>query len=267
MSALPPKADIEKGLQAVAHTQAIGGRMSEAGHQWISLHRVRFPSAISALERKFSAPLLPECWRFCPSLKVGNDDLPTFISHTWGGLGIYDDRNAAEAMVAAAQQHLPFLSETVEQWHALLLPFAHRGSVNWRGTVQDGLAIRPTSQKPEGPLVVITSAGFNSLRSDQRPRFVRFNRGVQDVIKFYGQAAGNLRRDVFVGDFDRRDGFTVSLWRDDKAMMEGAYHEGKHRALMDQSRDGSLFDRSSFTRTRLVSSCGSWDGNPLSDAV
>ena len=239
--------------------------MSEADHQWISLHRVRFPSAISAIERKFSAPLLPECWRFCPSLRLSEDDLPTFKSDIWGGLGIYDNRSAAEAMVTAAQQHLPFLSETVEQWHALLLPFAHRGAVNWSGTVQDGLAIRTTPQKPEGLSVVITSAGFNSLRPDQRPRFVRFNRGIRDVIKFYSQAEGNLRRDVFVGEFDRRDGFTVSLWQDDKAMIKGAYHDGSHRTLMDQSRDGSLFDRSSFTRTRLISSNGSWDGNPLSE--
>jgi hypothetical protein len=241
--------------------------MSDGAHQWISLHRVRFPSAISALERKFSAPSLPECWRFCPSLLVGEDDLPTYKSDIWGGLGIYDDRSAAEAMVSAAEQHLPFLSETVEQWHALLLPFAHRGAVNWRGTVQDGVAIRTASEKPEGPLAVITSAGFNSLGRDQYPRFARFNRGIQDVIKFYGQAAGNLRRDVFAGEFDRRDSFTVTLWRDDKAMLHAAYHEGSHRTLMDQSRDGSFFDRSSFTRARLIASSGSWDGNPLSDKV
>ena len=241
--------------------------MSEIDHQWISLHRVRFPSEISALERKFSAPSLPECWRFCPSLNVDSDYLPTFISDTWGGLGIYNDRNAAETMVTAPQQHLPFLSETVEQWHALLLPFAHRGVVNWRGTVQDGLAIRPTFQKPEGPLVVITSAGFNSLRSDQRPRFARFNRGIQNVVKFYNQVEGNLRRDVFVGEFDRRDGFTVSIWQDANAMLQGAYHNGTHRILMDESCDGSFFDRSSFTRARLISSSGSWDGDPLGDTV
>jgi hypothetical protein len=241
--------------------------MPEADHQWVSFHRVRFPSAISAFERKFSAPLLHECWRFCPSLRLRADDLPTFISDTWGGLGIYDDRSAAEAMVSAAQHHLPFLSETVEQWHALLLPFAHRGAVDWRGTVQEGAAIRVASENPEGSLLVLTTAGFNSRRPDQRPRFARFNRGVQDVIKFYGGVEGILRRDVFVGEFDRRDGFTVSLWRDDKAMMKGAYHEGRHRMLMDQSRDGSLFDRSSFTRTRLISSVGSWDGDPISETV
>ena len=170
-------------------------------------------------------------------------------------------------MVSAAQQYLPFLSETVEQWHALLLPFAHRGALNWRGTVQDGFAIRTTSEKPAGPLVVITTAGFNSVSLDQLPRFARFTRGIRDVMNFYSQVAGNLRRDVFVGEFDRRDGFTVSLWQNDNVMIMGAYHEGTHRTLMDQSRDGSFFDRSSFTRTRLVSSTGSWNGNPLSQTV
>ena len=42
-------------------------------------------------------------------------------------------------------------------------------------------------------------------------------------------------------------------------MLQAAYKEGTHRTLMDQSRDGSLFDRSSFTRTRVIASKGSWN--------
>jgi hypothetical protein len=82
-------------------------------------------------------------------------------------------------------------------------------------------------------------------------------------VDFYGELDGNVRRDVFNGGFDGRDGFTVSLWRDDQSMRLAAYAAGEHRSRMDQSRDGSMFDYSSFTRARIVADYGSWDGDPL----
>lgn len=237
--------------------------MTAESHHWITLHRVRFPSEISARERTFGAPNLPECWRFCPSQRLGEDDMPTWNSDIWCGLGIYDSREDAEAMVSAPLEHLQFLSEATEQWHALLIPVTHRGEVNWRGNVEGGTAVRTKNDAPSGPLVVITTAGFLSREPDQIPRIARFARGVQDVIKFYNGINDNVRTDVFNGGFDQREGFTVSLWRDDKAMMKAAYWDGTHRTLMDESRNGSLFDRSSFTRARIISSNGSWDGDPV----
>jgi len=241
--------------------------MPRDSHQWITLHRVRFSREISALDRAFEAPAPPECWRFCPSLRLREDGLPTLSSDLWCGLGIYDRREDAEAMVSAPDAHMPFLADSVEQWHAALIPVMHRGEVNWRGRVEDGTAIRATSEKVTGPLVVITSAGFASRDPDQIPRVARFARGVKDVIEFYRRTDGNVRTEVFAGGFDQRDGFTLSLWRDDKAMMQAAYWEGTHRKLMDESRDGSIFDRSSFTRARILSSSGSWDGDPVAEMM
>jgi len=232
-------------------------------HQWVTLHRVRFPSEISVRDRTFEVPPLPDCWRFCPSQHLDDNDLPTFRSDTWCAFGIYDGRGDAEAMLAAPQKHLQFLSEAIEQWHALLVPIVHRGQVNWRGQVEDGTAIRASSDPLLGPLVVITSAGYNSRTPDQIPRMARFARGIQDVMDFYGALDGNLRRAAFNGGFDSRDGLTVSLWRNDKAMAQAAYGDGMHRAQIDAYRDGSLADRSSFTRARIIISTGSWDGDPL----
>jgi len=237
--------------------------LNSDSHQWITLHRVRFPSKVSALERNFETPTLPECWRFCPSQRLAEDDLPTWNSDVWCGFGIYDNRADAETMVSAPQDHLPFLAEVTEQWHAALIPVMHRGDVNWRGNVESGTAIRPSTEDEAGPLVVVTSAGFLSREPDQIPRIARFARGVQEVMEFFSESEGNVRRETFNGGFDQREGFTVSLWRDDEAMMQTAYWEGTHRTLMDQSRDGSLFDRSSFTRARIVVSNGSWDGDPV----
>ena len=219
--------------------------MNSDNHQWITLHRVRFPSNVSALERIFEAPTLPECWQFCPSQRLGEDGLPTWNSDVWCGFGIYDNRADAEAMVSATQDHLPFLVEAVEQWHAALIPVMHRGEVNWRGNVESGTGIRPSKEDEAGPLVVVTTAGYLSREPDQKPRIARFVRGGQEVMEFFAESEGNVRRDTFHVGPDQGDSFTVSLWRDDKAMMRTAYWEGTHRTLMDQSRDGSFFDRSS----------------------
>ena len=231
-----------------------------SGHDWITLHRVRFERAMDATSRTFDAPDGADCWRFCPSLVIGDDGLPTWQSDLWCGLGIYSSRAAAQTVFEAPETRLPYLTGALEQWHALLLPVAHRGEVKWRDTVQSGDAILPASDAPGGPLVVLTTAGYVSRGPDQVPRIVAFIRGIQAVLEFYGTLDGNLRREVFAGGFDGRDGFTLSLWRDDDAMQQAAYRPGVHRTLMDQSRDGSLFDRSSFTRARLVDTRGSWDG-------
>jgi len=237
--------------------------MAPSDHDWVTLHRLRFATAVSALERRFDAPTAPSCWRFCPVQQLGPNGLPTWNADTWCGLGIHESHDDALAMIEAPADHLPFLSESVEHWHALAVPVMHHGKVNWRGTVEENTAIRVVPSDPKGPLVVITSAGFFSRAPDQIPRIADFLMGVQAVVDFYGELDGNVRRDVFNGGFDGRDGFTVSLWRDDKSMKLAAYAAGEHRSRMDQSRDGSVFDYSSFTRARIVAAHGSWDGDPL----
>jgi hypothetical protein len=155
------------------------------------------------------------------------------------------------------------LSDAVEQWHALLLPVAHRGEVKWRDDVEVASAVRCSTADPGGRLVVMTTAGYTSRGADQFPRIRTFMQGILQVADYYRGLSVNLCREVFTGGFDQRDGFTFSLWRDDASMQQAAYQPGVHRTLMDKSRDGSLFDRSSFTRARLVASSGSWDGDAL----
>lgn len=233
-------------------------------HHWITLHRVRFPARIAARERSFEAPAGPECWRFCPSHVLGANKLPTWCSDTWGGFGIYDSEAAARAMFDRAEEAIPALSEGVEVWHGLAVPVQHRGEVNWRGQVQQDSAINPSADPVAGTLAVITTAGYDNPGDPKElPRISRFAVKVAEAIEFLGEQPGNLRRDVFNGGFDGREGFTLTLWASDDAMLRAAYHSGHHRKLMDESRDGSTFDRSSFTRLRIIDSRGSWGGDPL----
>jgi hypothetical protein len=60
------------------------------------------------------------------------------------------------------------------------------------------------------------------------------------------------------------DGFTVSVWRSDENMLDASYRAGPHRGYMDSHKESSDFDRSSFTRFRVLDSSGNWSGlDPL----
>lgn len=232
-------------------------------HDWITLHRMRFADPISAWERAFCPAPGAAVWRFCPQHTVGADGLPTRVADIWGAMGIWASRAKADAALADPLTAMPWLGEALASWHCLALPVAHRGAVKWRESVEDGSAIRPAAADPGGPLAIVTSAGFDPSKDDFRPRAIRFTAGVSEVIDWFGTLPSILRRDVFNGGHDGREGFTLSLWRSDDAMREAAYHPGNHRNRMDESRTGALMDRSSFTRLRILSSHGDWDGDPF----
>ncbi|MDP2083531.1 MAG: hypothetical protein U0934_14020 [Pseudotabrizicola sp.] len=233
-----------------------GPLTASGGHDWITLHRLRFPDAISVHDRTFPPVSGALVWRFCPQHTPGEHGLVTLTSDIWGS------RAEAEAMLDDPGAAMPWLSETANAWHCLAIPVAHRSQVNWRGHVEDGTAIRPSAADPGGPLVVVTTAGFLSRDADMLPRIRLFVEGVAEVMAWYGALPSNLHNDVFNGP-DGREGFTCSLWRSDEAMREAAYHHGRHRARMDESRAGLMFDYSSFTRLRALRSHGDWDGNPF----
>jgi hypothetical protein len=229
-------------------------------HDWITLHRLRFPDAVSSLARVFPPVAGPDCWLFGPHYDVGPDGMLTGVSDVWGGVGIWHRRDAAEAMLAAPEDAMPWLDETVAAWHCLAVPFAHRGEVNWRGHLEAGTAVRAAPVDPGGPLIVLTSAGFLSRDAATLPRIIRFVAGVVGVLAAYAADPSNLRRAAFRGSFDGRDGFTISLWHSDEGMRRAAYRPGTHRDRIDEDKAGLLSDRSSFTRLRLLRSRGDWDG-------
>jgi hypothetical protein len=120
-----------------------------AGHDWITFHRLRFPERVSALKRAFPQVAGPDCWLFGPHYDVGPDGMLTGVSDIWGGVGVWHSRDDAEAMVAAPGDHMPWLGETVAAWHCLSVPVSHRGSVCWRGYLQNGV---PTAGGPKTTL-------------------------------------------------------------------------------------------------------------------
>ncbi|WP_137700033.1 hypothetical protein [Marimonas lutisalis] len=235
--------------------------MSDESHDWIVFQRIRFANPIDGNGKPLPGPQKAEAWRFYPASPPGENGARTSVSDEWGGFGLYATRSDAEEVFQNPDKHLPFLGDAVETYHALVLPFAHRGEVNWRGDVRSNATIAVSASDPGGPLVVFTSAGYDNPGPDDVPRIGKFLKEVDNVQAYYATLPGNLRRAVYSGvPVDGHDGMTVSLWKDDKAMLAAAYKPGHHRTQMDYHRDVGHFDRSSFSRARIISSKGTWDG-------
>ena len=230
-------------------------------HDWITLHRVKFPEVIDGAGKPLPGPANAQIWRFAPLSKIGANGHFTSRNDSWGGFALHSSRDEAKAVFDDPESHLPFLDRATEAWHAIAIPYTHRGAVKWRGVVQENSAISVAPVDPKGPLVVITSAGYTDPGPEDEARIKAFCAGIMDVIDFYGTLPGNLRRGVFSGSgVDGREGCTISLWRDDISMMSAAYKSGAHKVQLDQHQSSALFDYSSFTRGRVIASKGAWDG-------
>ena len=229
---------------------------------WITLHRVRFEVPFDGTGAPLSGPERAKAWRFYPSSPQNESGMRSNVSDIWGGFGLYDSRDAAEADLAD-MGNLAWIERTVERWHALAVPINHHGTTNWSGELSDS-TLSCAASDPRGRLVVLTSAGYTDPGPEDVPRISDFLTNVDRVTQFYRSLPGNLAADVFSGaGVDGHDGATMSIWVDDAAMRAAAYKSGLHKEQMDRHNLSAMFDRSSWTRARIVASEGYWDGqNP-----
>ena len=237
-------------------------------HDWLTLHKVLFSDNADGLSTPLTGPASADFWRFAPKLKIGPKGV-VFNDASWGGFASYASKQDAEDVFNSPETHLPFLDNAVEAWHALVIPYAHRGVVKWRDVVQTDCAIKIASKDPKGPLVVLTSSGYDNPGRHEAQRIMTFFKAMLDVIDHYRTLSGNLRADAFAGGtLEDRDGCTLTIWQDDKAMMAAAYKSGEHKAQLDYHKTAPHFDRSSFTRGRIVASKGAWNGtDPIKEMV
>ncbi|MBM2320971.1 MULTISPECIES: hypothetical protein [Marivita] len=225
----------------------------------VVLLRVCFPDIIAAADCRFPAFEGADIWRFCPSQRLTDDNRPQFASDVWAGMAAFDTEADARAFRADPYSQLPFLNTADTVWTALAIPFAHRGTVIWRDRIETDCALRVCRDPVEGTLAVVTSAGFDDDSTVPISRRQDFARGVDAVLRGYGEAPGNIYRDTVNGaGVDGRDGITLSLWETDAAMMAAAYKPGVHRGLMDGHFADAMFDRSSFSRFRVQDMSEDW---------
>ena len=234
--------------------------MSQVSCKWASAHWIRFPSIETPETLDLSGrPSGASSWKIGADGPPGPDiqRLPTPI---WAALGLYETRAAAEHAVDEPLLFMPFLERAEESWHALLQPFAHRGECNHLDPSKPGELFEIEGDDPGGPLMVMTSAGFNLGPDLDLGRVLDFRRNVDRAREQADGADGNLGHRVFTPHVPGEDGVTMTLWRDEAALFKFAYRPGLHRSLLDRHKVEPMADRSSFTRFRVLKSFGSWEG-------
>ena len=106
------------------------------------------------------------------------------------------------------------MAHTLEAWHALLLPFAHRGECNHLNRSNPGKVFETERSDPGGPLLVLTTAGFNVAPDMDMERVMNFRRNVDCVRAWMRDAEGLMAAYNFVPHTRGDDGVTMSLWRE-----------------------------------------------------
>jgi hypothetical protein len=228
--------------------------------RWASAHWIRFRGVETPDSLDLSArPRGAAGWKIGPDMPAGPDGRRR-PSPVWCALGLYASRAAAEGAVAEPARFMPFLDRAVEAWHALLLPFAHRGECNHLDPSRPGALFRVAAD-PGGPLMVMTSAGFDLGPDLDVDRVVDFRRNTDRVREQAAVADGIRAHQVFAPHTRVDDGITMTVWRDDAAMLQFAYGCGRHRVQIERQMAGRVVDRSSFTRFRILRTAGRWQGS------
>lgn len=242
-------------------------REDEMTIEAMTFHRFHFGEARKAREWRPAAPQTAAHWLCGPARPVGISKLINGVSPIWFGLGFYRDLSEAEKILVAHADHLPDCAQAKEAWHALLIPISHKGETNWFGEIASTSIIRPVATDPGGPLVVLTSAGYQVLPPEQLtldlPRRLDFIANVDRVLEWFASVPGNLARENYEVGKPTTDGLTFSLWESDSDMMRAAYQAGPHRTQLERLRTERIADRTSFTRARVARRIGTWQGSPL----
>lgn len=237
--------------------------MPELGH-YVTAHLFRFPEIRVPESLSLGGkPAGAISWKIGSSGPVGPNGyrLP---SECWGAVGIFRNLDEAEASLEAKESYLPFLPEVVESWHMLLLPVMHRGECNHLNREEPALCLEVAPEDPSGQLVVITTAGFVLGPNLNVERVIDFRRKVDEVHSFMQSSKGHLASAVFTPHTYGDDGFTLTVWRNDAAMLSAAYRPAEHWTQVDRYKKEKTADRTSFTRLRILKTSGQWNGaDPL----
>ena len=235
--------------------------------QFATVHWVRFPAIATPDQLPLSA--FPEnclSWKIGPDGPVGPDGyrLPSDI---WCGVALFGELGDAEAAFAARDRYVPSLSSAVESWHAMLMPVTHRGECNHLERDNPGLIFDVSGRDPEGPLFVMTTAGFNLSPDLDTARVVDFRVHVDKVHDWLQSVDGRVASQVFTPHTFGDDGFTMSIWRSDQDMAAAMYKPGVHRTQIDRYKLEKTADRTSFTRLRVLRTAGTWNGTDPFDVA
>ncbi len=174
-------------------------------------------------------------------------------------VALHRDKESAAAYYEDRASIFNWLGDAKEVWSALLRPVRHVGEVNYLDREHPGLIYDcPAEAVPAGPLVVLTTAGFNQ-EGDWLERATAFSVGVTAVRVGMTGMPGLHSQQSFL--MDGPDGLTVTLWKDFASVRDFAYGPGVHKDHLVRQKAGEFADRTSFTRCVVERSEGVWHGS------
>lgn len=215
-------------------------------------------------------PLDASCVEGVRFLDVGADvraasiDPRSTLAYTLVIFGLHDSESSARELVRHRLDVAPWLAEAKECCSLVLRPFRHFGEANFLGPGGPVFEVEVSEHDKQSPLVIVTSAGWDSAEGDALERIIRFSEHVGAVRIGMGGTAGLLAQHSFgfAGGL-ATDGITVTFWRDVASAMAFAYGPGLHRSQVKVQREELYGDRTSFTRFAVLSSEGTWNGSPF----
>ena len=140
-----------------------------------------------------------------------------------------------------------------------LTPFKHYGANNWHDADAVGALFRTHQiERPEGPVIGMTTGGFDGDSMAAMDRIQRFISHTVQVERSMRGVDGYLFSQVFSVNEAFHDPITFSVWRDEASLDQFAYSPGEHRQRLDEHRIVPFFDRGTFTRFVVERVEGSW---------
>lgn len=98
-------------------------------------------------------------------------------------------------------------------------------------------------------------------------RIKDFSLIVDRVLDWMASADGLITKHSLVCPDGSSEGFTVTIWRDGRAVLDFAYRPGVLRIQLERNKAEQTADRTSFTRCCATVAKGQWEGiNPVEAA-
>lgn len=175
---------------------------------------------------------------------------------TYGLLGAWEDRSAADAYHRTHAAHKAFAAHSEEIYTLHMVPLLSRGA--WSG-INPFMAGTPAEG---GPLAVLTRATI-------KPRYIiPFWRRVRGVARSLEGREGLLFTKG-VGELPWVEQATFSVWRGEQDMTAFAYGRGlSHTDAVARTRQVKGFSEELYARFRVVDEVGTWKGGrPLAGVL
>lgn len=239
--------------------------MSEMPNRVMTLHAFLLPA-----ERKAKVPTIPapaECSRWIPGTDMDWQDngMPQRRATHRYWLGVWNSSDDADAFMSNAGQFFGALSDAEDAWHAKLLPYMHRGTLQWGDLSSPPNVFGGFHAKPAAACPILLMTSVKPRR--ELDKAILFGNTVSEVRRTVQKADGLiLEMLLLTSDFENFDGGTLTLWKNEMSALNWAYRGDAHKHAMKLDHEKDLMERSSFARFAVDKSIGTWNGvAPLPD--